>query len=280
MAKAASPPRTGPRPEGFCAYYIQRRKRKVKPQLYLIKVMCTTTRSYVYPLYNQVSGANHEFIHKYRDPKFLATLMTGSFYPPHKRDKGFYATVGHVWCFVNVLLAHALRFLGDRGKMVLPYAPRGCGLSSAEYLLRHAPPTHKRTRLGFSMAEQNVHQVVMSYVDETYVPTFDGYTKGERDSIIIILRQIIARQASVIDLSTSLLNSIANVFQSGDELASDYLNTSCGTILADLVLYSTEKEQGATVQASQSGIFSARSAPREVTAPSTNAVNLVVDGSM
>jgi hypothetical protein len=186
-----------------------------------------------------LSGANSELFHalgikKYRDPMFLAELLTESFYPVNKKDKGFYATVAHVWCFVNVLLAHALRLLGERGKIVLPYAPRGYGVSSAEYLSRHTEPAHKRVRCGFSITEQDVHHIVMNYVDEIYEPNFDEYTTREQDAMIIVLRRIIAREASVLDLSESLFNSIANVFQSGGELASDYLTTSCKTILNDV----------------------------------------------
>jgi len=173
-------------------------------------------------------------IRKYRDPMFLATLLTGSFYPVNKEDKGSDATVGSAWCFVNVLIAHALRLLGHQGEICLPHVPRGYGVSASEYLERHEAPSNKRMKLGFSMAEEDVHQIIMSYVDGTYEPIFDEYTKKEQDAIIILLRQISIGRAVVIDLSESLFNSIANLFELDGEGASNYLTLACKAVLNDL----------------------------------------------
>ncbi len=183
-----------------------------------------------------IRGANNELtdlsaMKKYRDPIFLATLMTESFYPSDKKDKGFYATVGNVWCFVNVLLAHGVRLLGHRESIVLPSMPRGYGVSSGEYLSQHATVSNKRRKVGFSSAEQDVHYMVMAYVDDGCLPSFNSYSKREQGEMIAVLRQVILGRALVIDLSGSLLNSIKNLLSLDDESASNYLTLSCEIIL-------------------------------------------------
>lgn len=171
-------------------------------------------------------------IRQYRDPVFLANLLTDSFYPSNKEDKGYYATVAHVWRFVNVLLAHGVRLLGYGGTITLPYPPKGYGVSSTQYIEKHAPHSNKRKKTGLSLAEKKVHHIVMEYVELGELPNLDEYTNYEQTHIIAILEQLISRRAITLELSTSLFNSIANLLSLDDESAGNFLQLTCKIVLA------------------------------------------------
>lgn len=186
--------------------------------------------------YHSSSSVAELPIRKYRDPIFLAQLMGPTFYPNDEGARGDDVTVAHVWHFVNVLLAHGVRLMGHQGPIELPYPPKEYHVSSFEYLANHETPSKKRRRSGFSTAEAEVHDLVMDYAEQCEQPDFSNYTMRAQAKMTQVLKELIAKRAARLELSTSLFNGIANLFGMDGDSADTFLQLSCKAVLSQLCI--------------------------------------------
>ena len=178
---------------------------------------------------------------KYRNPIFLAQLMTGAFYPQNAFEEGWNTTVGDVWCFVNLLLNNAAWALGNHKKIEYSRPPRGTGVRASLYLDRMG--NHQASTNSLTTNEEDAYQFVLDNVEDIYQladpesliyrATIDQYNSTQLKQIVAILKELIHRRASVTHLSDKLfyaLKGLLSASEIDDEEIIQILIASCTTM--------------------------------------------------
>lgn len=191
-------------------------------------------------------------IKNYRDLKFLARLMTGSFYPQQESEAGWQTTVGDVWFYINLLLGKAAQQLGHKGRISYPAPPKGSGCRAPELLSRMKVSVLPSS--GLTLHQGIAYQwIVDAVADSSGMEVEDEgeNEEGVRNRLTIsqcntkelirvtdIIQCLLRKQASQIDLSTRVFNASKGLFSSqgmDDNAVLEFIDSLALSILQSIV---------------------------------------------
>lgn len=156
-------------------------------------------------------------IKNYFDLTFLARLMTGSFYPQQEFEAGWYTTVGDVWFYINLLLGKAAQKLGHKARISYPAPEKGSGCRASEFLSRMQ--VTELPSSGLTSDQSIAYQWIVDAVaessgmgsenegDNEQSLTISQSSTAELTRVTDIIRCLLRKQASQIDLSTQVFNA-------------------------------------------------------------------------
>ena len=192
-------------------------------------------------------------IKNYRDLKFLARLMTGSFYPQQESEAGAYTTVGDVWFYINLLLGTAAQQLGHKGRISYPAPPKGSGCRAPELLSRMKVSVLPSS--GLTVHQGIAYQWIVDAVAESLGMEVEDEEENEEEvrnlltisqcntkeltRVTDIIQCLLRKQASQIDLSTRVFNASKGLFSGqgmDDNAVLEFIDSLALNILQSIVI--------------------------------------------
>lgn len=195
-------------------------------------------------------------IKQYRDPLFLARLMTAAFYPENESQAGWRTTVGDVWVYINLLLGAAAKKLGHKAPINYFRPPKGSGCYAGNFLANMGiePPSQS----GLTVNEEITYQLIVNAVSESLGMDMEGAEEeydeeigAEADRKLTIndcnteklirstriIKCILNKQSEHIDLTTKIFNATQACLSGqimNDDAVIDYMHEQARVVLQNI----------------------------------------------